>query len=195
MLSESEFLTGKGQAAESRVRKALAARPDDPELQAEAALLLFLRKSGDARSRIETAFKQSPTARGYLLPETFRTLHAYLLLQTGDSQAATVLLDESLRAARKQLDEGSELPEVPLEMAAIHALRGERAEALQWFNAAYRAGWRLFREIDNDPLFSRIRQDPEFVRIRRKMEEDVAAMRARVNFEDNPRIPPAPSKQ
>jgi protein kinase/serine/threonine-protein kinase len=193
MRSESDFLAGKGQDAEARIRKALAARPDDQELQAATAELSFLLKSADAPSRIETLFKQSPEAGGYLLAESFRSLHAYLLLQRGDKQMAMTLLDEALRAAQKELDEGSELPAVSMEIAAIHALRGERDEAIRWFNAAYLAGWRQFREVDNDPFFSGIRKDPEFVRIRRKMEEDVAVMRGRVDVNKNPELPKMPT--
>ena len=156
------------------------------------AELAFLTKASDAASRIEVLFKQSPQARTYLLPESFRSLHAYALWQRGEQAAATALFDAALQSAHTELDQGSELPEVRLEIAAVHALRGNRNEALRWFETAYRAGARLFRELDHDPFFAGVRGDPEFGRIRRQMEQEVIATRKRVDLEANPPLPPMP---
>ena len=192
MLSELDFLAGNGEASGSRIRRALAAQPDNDELQVVTAELAFLTKASDAASRIEVLFKQSPQARTYLLPESFRSLHAYALWQRGEQAAATALFDAALQSAHTELDQGSELPEVRLEIAAVHALRGNRNEALRWFETAYRAGARLFRELDHDPFFAGVRGDPEFGRIRRQMEQEVIATRKRVDLEANPPLPPMP---
>ncbi len=193
MLADEEFLSGNGQAAEARVRRALAANPTNEELQAVVAGHAFLMEAADASARIEELFKQAPEAGAYLLPETFRTMHAYHLLKRGDTQRATALMDESLGAARKALDSGGEDSMVQMEIAAIHAVRGERVEALRWLEAAYRAGDRHFREIRLDPFFSTLRTDPEFVRIIQQMENDVADQRRRVDVNDNPPLPPVAS--
>jgi TolB-like protein/Tfp pilus assembly protein PilF len=190
MLAIEEALSGKEAAAEARVRRALAASPTNPEVQAAVAGHALLSRAADAFARIEELFKQSPESGTFLLPESFRTLHAYHLLERGDTQRAKVLLDESLAAARKALDDGSEGSEQSLEIAAIHALRGERPEALRWVAAAYRAGDRHFRELRIDPLFATLRTDPEFMRIVQQMEADVAAQRQRVDVNDNPPLPP-----
>ena len=79
MLADEEFLSGNGQAAEARVRRALAANPTNEELQAVVAGHAFLMEAADASARIEELFKQAPEAGAYLLPETFRT-HARLPL-------------------------------------------------------------------------------------------------------------------
>ena len=129
LLSENEFLAGNEQAAESRIRRALAAGPDNEEVQVVTASLAFLRNAVDAPVRIESLYKRSPDARTFLLPETFRALHAYLRLRSGDTVTGARLLDEALRAAHKERDDGSELAEASLEIAAIHALRGESGSA------------------------------------------------------------------
>ena len=77
-----------------------------------------------------------------------------------------------------------------MEIAAIHAYRGQRQESLNWLNAAYRAGSRLFRELDRDPFFDSIRNDAEFRRVRMQMEADVSVMRRRADIDDLPA--PAP---
>ena len=151
-LADTEWLAGKEQAADARARRALAASPDNPELQAVVAGYAFLLNAPDAPSRVEELFKQSPEARTFALPATNRTLHAYHLLKRGETERATALFDEALSAAHKELDGGSEGSEVPAEIAAIHALRGKRAEALQWFNTAYRVGDRHFREVQARPV-------------------------------------------
>jgi hypothetical protein len=189
LLSIREFLSGNERAAESRLRRALVAHPDDPELQIAAAELTFLTGAPDAPARIASLFKQAPEAHTFLLPETFRTIHAYLLTQSGDTPRAKALLDDARSAAQTQLDGGSESSDVPMEIAAIHALRGEREEALRWTHAAYQAGWRLFREMSRDPFFSRLRNDSEFQRIRQRIDDDVRVMRRRADVNNNPHMP------
>ncbi len=191
MLADVEFMSGNEQAGDARVRKALAANPTNPELQATVAAYAFLLNAPDAEARVEELFKQSPESR-FLLPETVRTLHAYQLMKRGDTSRATALLDQALASAHKEIAGGSEEPLARVEIAAIHALRGERAEALRWTSAAYQAGDRLFREYKRDPFFATLQNDPEFLRILKRMEDDVAAMRGRVDVNDNPPLPPLP---
>ena len=183
MLAGEEYLSGNLQAAEARVRRALAANPNDEELKAVVAVHAFLIEAA-MRKRAWRSYSSS--SRGWSLSSArdFRTMHAYHLLKRGDTQRATALMDESLGAARKALDSGGEDSMVQMEIAAIHAARGERVEALRWLEAAYRAGDRHFREIRLDPFFSTLRTDPEFVRIIQQMENDVADERRRVDVND-----------
>jgi serine/threonine protein kinase/tetratricopeptide (TPR) repeat protein len=190
LLSIWEFLTGTERAADVRIRRALNGHPDDQELQLAVAELALLVGSDDTPGRLERLFKQAPEAHAFMQPQTFRTLYAYILMKQGDTRLATKLLHEAMGAAQKQLAEGNESPEVPMEIAAIHAVLGEREKALRWIGAGYRSGWRLYREMSRDPFFSSLRNDPEFLRIRQRIQADVAAMRQRVDVNDNPRMPP-----
>ena len=193
MLASEEYLSGNLQAADARVRRALAANPKDTELKTGVAVYAFLTDASDAQARVEELFKQSPDASAFGLPVTIRTLYAYQLLKRGETARASALLEESLAAARKALDAGSDGSEWPLEIAAIHAVRGERDEAVRWVEAAYRAGDRFFRELRRDPFMASLRADPGFTRIVQQMETDVAAIRKRVDVNDNPPLPPLPA--
>ena len=64
----------------------------------------------------------------------------------------------------------------------IHALRGERAQALAALRAAERAGWRYrwryYRDFDAN--LASIRNEPEFKATFADIERDMAAQRARL---------------
>jgi tetratricopeptide (TPR) repeat protein len=190
LLSWNEFAAGDDAAALARIRRTFEGHQDDGEVHAILAALTFCAGTDDAAAHVASLFQKSPEARTYVLGETVRALHGYLLLKASDRQRGTALMDEALAAAHKERTEGSELPEVPLEIAAIHAVRGQRDEAIRWLESSYQAGWRLFRELDRDPFFASLRADPDYRRIRQRMEEDVRAMRQRVNVNDNPQLPP-----
>jgi eukaryotic-like serine/threonine-protein kinase len=190
LLSWNEFVAGNPDTALARIRRAFEGNQDNGEVHAVAAALTFSAGTNDAAAHVASLFQKSPGARTYVLGATVRAMHAYLLLKAGDTTRGTALMNEALAAADKERTEGSELPDVPLEIAAIHAVRGERDEAIRWLESAYQAGWRLFRELDRDPFFASLRADPDYRRIRQRMEEDVRAMRQRVNVNDNPQMPP-----
>ena len=153
--------------------------------------MLVLTGSAEALPAVEALFRRGPEGRTLnILSESFRTLYGYLLTKQGDSPQAQTLLDESLAAAQRNLHDGSELPELRMEIAAIHTLRGNKPEALKWVEEAYRSGWRLFREADSDPLLSDLRNEPAFRDVVTRMEHDVTEMRRRIDVNDNPRLPP-----
>ena len=190
LLSWNEFAAGDDESALARIRRTFVGHQDNGEVHAIAAALTFCAGTDDAAGHVASLFEKSPGARTYLLGATVRAMHAYMLLKASDTTNGTALMDEALAAAHKELTEGSELPDVPLEIAAIHAVRGQRLDAIRWLESAYQAGWRLFRELDRDPFFASLRADPDYRRIRQRMEEDVRAMRQRVNINDNPPMPP-----
>ena len=87
-------------------------------------------------------------------------------------------LDEPDFDAEALLEEGSELPRVRVEIAAIHALRDEVDEAMEWLERAYDAGWRG-HVLSRDPTFTSLRLDPRFRELVQRIDRDVATMRAR----------------
>jgi hypothetical protein len=66
-----------------------------------------------------------------------------------------------------------------MEIAAIHALRGETATALDWLDRGYEAGWRDYRITRRDPFFAGLRDEPRFRALLARMESDVAGMQRR----------------
>ena len=64
----------------------------------------------------------------------------------------------------------------------IHALRGQKAEALAALREAERAGWRIMWRYyrDFDPNLASIRNEPEFKAVFADIERDMAQQRARL---------------
>jgi tetratricopeptide (TPR) repeat protein len=190
-LGSLEFLGGQAPAALERIRRTVAADPGNQEGNVALAEMLVLTGSAEALPAVEALFRQGPEGRTLnMLSESFRTLYGYLLTKQGDSRQAQQLLDESLALAQRRLADGSELPELRMEIAAIHTLRGNKPEALKWVEEAYGAGWRLYRETDRDPLLADLHNEPGFRDLLKRMERDVAEMRRRIDVNDNPRLPP-----
>lgn len=72
---------------------------------------------------------------------------------------------------------GADWPMGHMQMAAVHALRGETK-----VERAYDAGWRDGRTLAIDPLFASVRSEPRFRQVLSRIEADVAAMRARADY-------------
>ena len=96
----------------------------------------------------------------------------------GDRDRAAILLDGAARVIRT-------IPRLGaygywLADVQIHALRGQKAEALAALREAERAGWRTlwpyFREFD--PNLASIRNEPEFKAVFADIERDMARQRA-----------------
>jgi tetratricopeptide (TPR) repeat protein len=192
LIASLDCLRGRGDAAMSRARRSVASQPENQEGQNLLPEFALMTGAPDAASLIEGRFKTAPEARTMgMLPETFRTLRAFTLIKAGDSAAARPLLDASLALSQGEIANGSEFPEERMEIAAVHALRGERDDAMHWLEEAYRAGWRLYRETGRDPLFASLRMDPAFRDLLQRMEHDVTAMRERAHPDDLPTMPPA----
>jgi len=100
-----------------------------------------------------------------------------LLAKRGDRAGADSLWAASAALARKQLDSGSENPALAMELAAISAIRGETAAALESLEQSYRMGWKDPRILRIDPFFASLRQQPSFRKILARMSSDVETMR------------------
>jgi TolB-like protein len=192
LLAVEQQLSGDLPGAEERIRRALASDPENPELQAVAAGYAFLSGASDADERINDLARQAPDAVSYVVTESFKAMAGYLRLKKGDTSGQR-LLDEALAARTGEHRGGNELPDVPFEIAAIHALRGEPEAAIQWLNVAFDRGEVRFRELRTDPFFVSVHQDPRFVEIVNRMEEKVRALRGRVDLNANPPLPPMPA--
>jgi hypothetical protein len=102
------------------------------------------------------------------------------------------VLDETAGAARAAIDRGADSAWPRLELAAVHALRGETAEALAWLERGYEAGWRTPYHVSGAPWFASLEQEQRFRSLVARMEADVAAMRQRAGA-DTPNTPLQPA--
>ena len=191
LLSGLEALGGHPDAALARLRRRAAADPGNMEVQAALAEMLVLTNSPEAPVEIEKVFKEGPEGRPNLMTASFRTIYAYLLQRRGEAARAATLLNEAEASAKRDLANGSETADVPLELAAIQVLRGDNAGALRHLEVAYQHGWRYYREATLDPILGRLKGEPTYRALLARMEADVAAMRKRIDVNDNPKLPPA----
>jgi tetratricopeptide (TPR) repeat protein len=191
MLADVEFFHERNPGSITRLERLLAAHGDNQEVNGMLTEQYFITGSPKADARIEALFRNAPDGMtGGSLPETFRTLYAYLLRRRGQVQRASDLLRIAQATAEDKLRAGDGAPELRMELAAIHALNGQHAEAVRWLQAAHEAGWLFFRETLRDPLFSGLAGDPGFTQAIEQMQRQIATMRARIRVEDNP-VPPA----
>lgn len=177
--SVHEFLRGKRTEGLERSRKVAEIEPENQEPQILLADLTFLAGNKHAEAFLQRLVQIAPDSSGMVLPETNRLKYAYLLLRRGDTKTAKRLIEDSEERARKAIEEGDEVFHSRLELAAVYSIRGNRRSALHWLEQAYSTGARDYRAIQIDPLFQNVRSDSKFKEIIRRMERDVAQMRAR----------------
>lgn len=181
LLSVLDCLRGREQEALARTRKARAASPGDEEVLYLLADLALIKGAPDAESLLEHFYKSAPDLSGgtWILPESFRVKYAYALARRGGSQRANQLMDEAAKLAKESIQQGNETSRPRLEIASIHAYRGQKAAALEWLQKAYDAGWRDSRAIARDPMFDGVRQEPKFTELIGLIYKDLATMRER----------------
>src|SRR6202022_2029434 len=150
-------------AAMQRARRLIAREPGDEEAQAYLAELATILTASDAEQLAASLSRRNPDARsGWLLPESFRALHALALQRRGQRASADSLWNEALAADRRDLAQEHENPDRLLQTAAIWAIRGDTATALDWLERGYRAGWRDARTLMRDPFFQPLHGVPRF---------------------------------
>jgi len=101
-----------------------------------------------------------------------------VLQKTGEHELAALLLERSgsfIKGIARMGWMGYRITD-----AQIHALRGDRDDALRALRTAEQAGWRFLWRYhrDHDPSLESIREDPEFKAIFADIERDMARQRA-----------------
>ena len=100
-------------------------------------------------------------------------------MNRGERARATELLAESSKHAHAALADGNEGQRVPVEIAAIHAVKGESAPALEWLERGFAAGYKDYSTLGRHPIFEPLRREPRFPDLLKRMQEAVATMRDR----------------
>jgi TolB-like protein len=179
LLSWLELRMGNTEAALARARRMIANDPDNtegPPILAELAALAGLKEAEPLLGRLVAADPGTPSqydAAG------LRSFYALTLHQRGAEREASSLWGQSAAAAQQQLKAGAEGPAAPMELAAINAIQGHTAEAMDWLEQGYRAGWRDAHQLALDPFFASIRQEPRYKAVLANMRREVAEMRKR----------------
>lgn len=145
---------------------------------ADAAL--FSGDLAEARRGYRLLLDRNPEMRH---PWTYRSVGlslAHVLALTGAGGEAEPLLDRAEARARRALEEGNAHPGVPLELAAVHAVRGQSGPALLWLRRAADAGWPWHRLTSRDPVFAGLRSTEEWRNLLADMERRATTMREAV---------------
>ncbi len=179
-----DILRGRRQRAIDQISAGLNTYADNYEFEGAAwATLLFLGETERAHAGLERRMRLAPNATSRVWWVTNRTLYAFALLQLGDQTQANLLFDESLSRAYAAIEGGDERVFTPMEIAAIHAVRNDTVQALQWVERSFQAGYRAHRWLELDPMFESLRGHAQFQQILARMETHVARERDRVEAE------------
>ncbi len=97
---------------------------------------------------------------------------------------AQKLFNQGLILCQEQLEQGNEYWTVPYNIAAIHAIQGNKEEAYKWLKKAVDAGWRDFRLGLMDPLLENLHEDEKFKQMMTEVKNMVDKMRKRIEKEE-----------
>ena len=115
-----------------------------------------------------------------------KLLHAYQLHKEGQKGHASELMDQGLAASEEAIKGGADWLYPRIQIATVHAIRGNVPTALDWLERAYQAGWKHPRIARILPMWASLRREPRFEQLVARMEADVAAMRARADYSELP---------
>ena len=64
-------------------------------------------------------------------------------------------------------------------IAAVHAVKGETATALEWLERGFAAGYKDYSTLSRHPIFAGLRRETRFQDLLKKMEQAIVTMRER----------------
>jgi eukaryotic-like serine/threonine-protein kinase len=184
-LSALDFLRHRDSQAMARARRTAASNPHDDEVASFLAQLAALTGAPDADALLSTRLLANPESGVDLAPARFPAWHALFADRRGDHAMALRTWSDVLTSDERAIASGNDDPQRPMEIAAIHAVRGDSAEALEWLQRGYSAGWRNYRVITRDPFFVSLTRNGRFRTIIASMRDDTDAMRRRAMTAEN----------
>ena len=183
-LSWLDVLRGREQEALARMRRIMVRHPGNEEGRGHLAELAALTGAPDAEELLRPLVADQRAARPtiWTSTESFGTLLGLVLQRRGEQARAAGLWQQALAADSTDLAKGHDNPDRPLEIAAIHAVQGQAATALDWLERGYEAGWRDYRNTRRNPFFAGLRGEPRFQALLARMESDVRTMEQRARL-------------
>jgi TolB-like protein/tetratricopeptide (TPR) repeat protein len=186
----------------ARARAAAELFKGNPEVGVLLSDLAMVCDAPDAEelfSRLTNGVLDANYLEYFILPESPRVRLAWFAQKRGDAANAARLLADAERLAMDQWRAGTEAPGLPLELAAIHAMRGDGNEAAAWLQRAYDLGWREWQQDQVDPMVKPAAANPRWQSIVQQMRDDIARKAAqsqqlKILFEQTvPSLPPPPA--
>jgi TolB-like protein/Tfp pilus assembly protein PilF/tRNA A-37 threonylcarbamoyl transferase component Bud32 len=173
---------GQPRAAEERIRAAADKTPNNIETLLTRAEIETFAGAREAADHVAELMARAADGMLHNAPYPVKLAHAYHLHRSGAKDDAGRILDTILTTNRRAIADGADWPMVFVQNAAVAALRGQAATALDELERGYAAGWRDGRTLAIDPFFATIRTEPRFVQLLSRIQSDVAAMRARADY-------------
>ncbi len=165
---------GKQEQAIEQNRRFRASPDEDRYFVKAADIELLLGNPAEARAFAEKAAAEAPEAR-YFPRGVYATTILGCVFWDEDREAAQRRLDQSADMDRTRLDEGDESFMPRYDLAAVNAIRGEKAEAHRWLQSAIDAGWRTYRLAMRDPLLQNLHNDQQFQQMMTQVKAKIEA--------------------
>lgn len=172
--AELALFQGDAEQAAALARAMLKRYPDSFEAQWMARKILFLTGNmAEVSGDLLAQGREAPDAwfMPQLAPRSQRTIMGYVLAEQGEDEAAQRAFDESLAAAEAAVARGSSHQGRALDVASIHAYRGDHEAALRALERAYELGYRGGFVLAVDPFFASLREEPRFQALLERMAE------------------------
>jgi TolB-like protein/Tfp pilus assembly protein PilF len=186
LLALLDLRRGRPQAALERIRAAAEKTPNNIEVLLTRAEIAMFAGAPDAPDVVGGLLERAADGLFHTAPYPVKLAHAYYLRRRGANTEAVKILDRILADNRKAVADGADWPMIFMQNAAVHALEGQPAAALDELDRAYHAGWRDGRTLAIDPFFAAIRSEPRFRQLLSRIASDVSAMRARADYSGLP---------
>ena len=100
-----------------------------------------------------------------------------ILLQEGNKVEAEVYLAHAMENNLYEINGGSKSVDLPFYVASIHAIRGNRDQALSWLQKAIDLSWVDVAKVEKGPYFEKLKSDPELLKMMARLREKIEVMR------------------
>jgi len=108
----------------------------------------------------------------------------YIYWISGENEEAQKLFNFSLSLDHERIENGSEFWGHRIDLAAIHAVLGNKEEAYKWLQKAIDAGYLTYRYSQIEPMFENLRDDENFKQMMGELKRSVDEMRKRIEKMD-----------
>lgn len=172
-LAHASLLEGDREGAKAQIQRMLDFSGDFPQAWLFAGLTAFeMQDVPAARRYLERYFKESGDQSASSWRVSGKLALAWILHQSGEAEQARRLVTQTSRQSSDYIT-----------LAKLRMLEGDQEGGLRELESAVRSGWRLYTNIQNDPILHPLRGDARFERLMQEVRADVARMRARVDRE------------
>jgi protein kinase/serine/threonine-protein kinase len=175
------IVRGNDEAARQYAQKVLSIAPDEPgPLMWAGNAQLFAGNYELAQKHYEKILQiTSRTDTRHIFKNALVPL-GFIYWKTDKKDQAKAIFDQYLQTAKLELEEGNEVPRIPLGIASIYSIMNNKEKAYTYLRLAIDRGWWDYRSTRRDPTFENLHNDSEFKQLMDKLEDMVLQVRIKV---------------